>query len=540
MRTRLMLAVSLLGLWDSSYLWWAYTTPSRPMACLGGGCDVVRASAYSILWGFPLPVYGVLMYVTLALLISAQPILNAPLTRVIRYGIAAISGAGFLCSLYLSGIEAFVVRAWCTWCMISALSVTFVFAIALLELLRPLPHPEPPEVVALMRGHLAIAVAAVVMGAPAFYFLSRQEALAPTPTSAPETLAERLVRPDSHMTGNLQAPVTVVEFTDFECPMCTIAEEATQQMRSKYGDHVRFVFRQFPLERIHPKAFRAAEASECAAEQGKFWEYAEKLYGGDRDLSDAGLQRDARELGLDLKRFRQCLASGRMVERVRRDVEDGRALSVYATPTYFVGQQRVIGALRPSQFASLLAKELPKAGTPVAESQPLAARKETVSKPPVKQAPERPSLSTEPTLGSGGLLASGNLFTQFQDPATTCSEEETLKQQPTLIQTPKARELFENAPQALFVDVRQAREFETGRIPGAINLPVDEIEERWNSLPKDREIVLYESGRSPGDVCATSRTAGRLLLAHGFPSEKVQVYQDGLTGWEKAGLPVER
>jgi rhodanese-related sulfurtransferase len=108
-----------------------------------------------------------------------------------------------------------------------------------------------------------------------------------------------------------------------------------------------------------------------------------------------------------------------------------------------------------------------------------------------------------------------------------------------LIRTPDARQFFEGQPKALFVDVRAPKEYASGRIPGAINVPADKIEARWSELPRDRNIVLYESGTSAGDVCAFGRAAGRVLLAHGFSRDQVKVYQDGLAGWEKVNLPVE-
>jgi rhodanese-related sulfurtransferase len=86
------------------------------------------------------------------------------------------------------------------------------------------------------------------------------------------------------------------------------------------------------------------------------------------------------------------------------------------------------------------------------------------------------------------------------------------------------------------VDVRPAGDYAAGRIPGAINLPADEIDRRWSTLPQDRTIVLYESGRSSGDICAAGRAVGRALLERGFPFGQVKVYQDGLAGWEGAGL----
>jgi protein-disulfide isomerase/rhodanese-related sulfurtransferase len=540
MRKTLLLALSLVGLWDSAYLWWAYTSPSRPMVCLGDGCDAVRASPFAYPGGIPLPIFGVAMYATLLLLIFFEPLLGGRLGRAARYAVAGISGVGFLFSLYLTGIEAFVLHAWCAWCVVSALAVTFIFALALLDVARPAPYPDPTAGRALARRHLAVCAVAAAVGTPGFLFLSQHGTPPPAPPTSTVALAEHLVRPDSHMTGNLQAPVTVVEFGDFQCPACGVAEEAAREIRRKYGSQVRFVFRQFPLERIHSRALAAAEASECAAEQGKFWEAVEKLYRDDRDLSEEALLRYARELGLDVGRYEQCLRGGAMTARVRRDVEDGRALGVRATPTFFVGRRRIEGPIRLERFEELLALELGASGTKLAAAEPPPAAPPKVNSAPEQQPAPAPGPASDSPFSSGGLLGGGGLLTQFQDSATACSEEEALKEQPTLIRTSEAREFFERESAALFVDVRQARDYETGRIPGAINVPVEEVEGRWDSLPKDRSIVLYESGRSPGDVCAASRAAGRVLLAHGFAHENVKVYEDGLAGWENAGLPVDR
>jgi len=143
-------------------------------------------------------------------------------------------------------------------------------------------------------------------------------------------------------------------------------------------------------------------------------------------------------------------------------------------------------------------------------------------------------------LGSGGGFGDPNAFGQFQSAAAGCSEADALKQQPTLIHTSEAKQLFGDGAKTLFVDVRDPKEFKSGRIPKAVNIPADTIEARLNDLPRDRNIVLYESGRSSGDICAAGRAAGRALLGRGFPFERVKVYQDGLAAWEKAGLPVER
>jgi protein-disulfide isomerase/rhodanese-related sulfurtransferase len=406
------------------------------------------------------------------------------------------------------------------------------------------------------------------VGVPAFYLLARQGQLAPAPPQAtPANLVERLVRPGSHEAGNPQAPLTVVEFGDFECPVCGRGEAAAREIRTQYARQIRFVFRQFPLERIHAFAEKAAEASECAGEQGKFWEMADKIYSRQDDLSMAGLERDAAELGLDQPRFNQCLTSGAMAGPVRRDAEDGRALGVRATPTFFIGQKRVEGVLTAAQFSQLVAEQLANLGvTMAANVEPGATPAATARKKPATNAPARrnlrkesaaatqpvprtPAAAADPGQTSAGLGAApggfvaglqggapSGLFAGLQATGGACSEADAAKKQPALIDTQELRRLLINNAQPLFVDVRSAGDYAAGRIPGAVSLPADEVDRRWNTLPKDRTIILYESGRSSADICAASRAAGRTLLDHGFPFSQVKVYQDGLAGWERAGI----
>jgi rhodanese-related sulfurtransferase/uncharacterized membrane protein/predicted DsbA family dithiol-disulfide isomerase len=528
MRKTLLFALSLVGLFDSLYLWWVYTLPSRPMVCLGGGCDTVRSSPFAYPWGVPLPAFGAAMYVVLALLVFAWPVLQESLAHLARWAVAGIAGLGFLFSLYLSGVEAFVLGAWCTWCVISAITVTLIFGLALFDVFRPLPYPEPAAALGLTRRHLVTLAVGLMVGAPAFALLAHWETPEALPQAPMEALAEHLIRADSHMTGNPDAPVTVVEFGDIQCPACSGAEATAREIRSRYGNQIRFVFRQFPLKRIHAYAQKAAEASECAAVQGKFWEALERLYKGQADLREEALMRYAFEVGLNVEEFRQCLSSGSMAARIQEDVEDGKALGVDRTPTFFIGPKMIAGAMRYPEFAQLIEQELARHGLPTSPSRP-----ETAS----SSAPGTTSgFASSNPLTNGGLTA----FSQFEGSAPGCSEAEAAKDTPDLIHTTEARQAFEAAPKALFVDVRQSREFNTGRIPGAVNVPAEEIEERLKTLPKDRKIVLYESGQAPGDACAAGRSAGRLLLANGFSPDKVKIYEDGLLGWEKAGLPVSR
>jgi protein-disulfide isomerase/rhodanese-related sulfurtransferase/uncharacterized membrane protein len=547
MRKVSLFGLSLLGLFDAAYLWWVYTSPSHPMLCLGTGCDVVRVSSYANLWGHPLPAYGAAMYAALALGVLAQAVFPARLERSLRFAAAGISGAGLLASLYLTGIEASVLHAWCAWCVVSALTVTLIFALSLLDLARP----ATPVFLVIRRGeryvelravwtYLAVFAIAVLLGAPAFLFLSRHGELPPAPPLPDQVLNERLVRPDSHATGNLRSPVTVVEFVDFECPVCGGAEPVVEEIRRTYGSQVRFVFRQFPMPQLHAYAEAAAEASECAAEQGKFWEAVKKFYQEQNDLSEPALKRYAAEMGLDRNRFSQCLSSGSMVGRVRRDLDDGHALGVHGTPTFFVGRRMIVGPQEFAKFAQVIDHELSQPSAAAAASGPAPGSSPATNLPQTKPLSTASTQTGDSSSAPGLLARNGGIFSQFQKPGLTCSEDDAKQQQPTLIRTPEALQLFQGEPKALFVDVRSPKEFAGGRIRGALNVPVDEIEQRWNQLPQDSPIVFYESGSSPGDVCASGRAAGRILLGHGFASKQVKVYQDGLVAWEKQGLPVER
>jgi rhodanese-related sulfurtransferase/uncharacterized membrane protein len=544
MRKPLLLALSLLGLFDSLYLLWVYTSPSRPIVCLGSGCDAVRASSYAHRFGLPLPAFGVAAYAALALLILAEDLVSARLGRALQYAVAGISCGGFLFSLYLTSLQAFVIHAWCAWCDVSALVVTGIFVLSLFELRQPRARADPIEAMARVRTNFAVCVVALLVGVPAFILLSRHGGLPPVPQASSEALGEHLVRPDSHITGNLGAALTVVEFGDFECPGCGLSEEAARKIRGQYADRIRFVFRQFPM-RMHPWAEKAAEATECAAEQGKFWEAVEKLYAEQADLSVDALKRYARELGLDPSRFDQCLDSGQTVSRIKQDLADAHALKVAGTPTFFIGGKMIFRPLDFATFSMLVDQELnnliPTTAGASSSSQntlvqPLPrASKSSASARAAAKAPEANSGSAGP-FGSNpvGFLATS------QTSIGACSEAEANKKQPALIGTAEVRQLLEATPKPLFVDVRPAKEYAEGRMPGAINMPAESFAQDWNTLPKDKTIVLYEGGHASGDICAASRAAGRALLEHGFSFEKVKVYQDGLAGWEKAGQPVQR
>src|SRR5919205_2489985 len=140
-----------------------------------------------------------------------------------------------------------------------------------------------------------------------------------------------IVGPEDHAQGPIDAPITLVEYGDYECPHCGHAYPIVKQVQQEFGDDLRFVFRNFPLANAHPHAELAAEAAEAAGAQGKFWEMHDWLFENQEDLSAANIVEGARELGLDAKRLAKDIESRKYQEKVRRDFSGGVRSGVNGT-----------------------------------------------------------------------------------------------------------------------------------------------------------------------------------------------------------------
>jgi protein-disulfide isomerase len=157
-----------------------------------------------------------------------------------------------------------------------------------------------------------------------------------------------------HRSGPDDAPVTLVEYGDFECPSCGAAYPIVEGVRRRMGSRLRFVFRNFPLTQMHPHAMRAAEAAEAAGAQGKFWQMYGMLFEHQDALEDADLVRYAKALQLDGKRFASELASEAHVERIREHIRSGIRSGVNGTPTFFINGVRYDGSWEaPDLLAAL-------------------------------------------------------------------------------------------------------------------------------------------------------------------------------------------
>jgi protein-disulfide isomerase len=166
---------------------------------------------------------------------------------------------------------------------------------------------------------------------------------------------------DAPVRGNPKAPVTVLEFSDFQCPYCGQARPTVTRVRETYGDRVRWVFRHFPLD-FHAQARKAGEAAACAGEQGKFWEMHDRLFASQGKLRPADLKEHAAATGLDPAKFGQCLDSGRHADSVERDAEYGARHGVSGTPAFFVNGRPLVGAQPFDAFAQVIDDELGRLG----------------------------------------------------------------------------------------------------------------------------------------------------------------------------------
>ena len=160
--------------------------------------------------------------------------------------------------------------------------------------------------------------------------------------------------------GPARAPVTIVEYLDYQCPFCHRAQGVVDEILNRYPGKIRFVHRDFLLGK--PRSLPAARAARCAGEQGKFWEYHRHLLVSPGDMSDEDLRNRAAAMGLDTGKFSACAASDRFDADIKRSTESGNSLGIDATPTFFVNGRRLTGALPTDQFAEVIDSELGKPG----------------------------------------------------------------------------------------------------------------------------------------------------------------------------------
>jgi protein-disulfide isomerase len=170
------------------------------------------------------------------------------------------------------------------------------------------------------------------------------------------------VHPDDPAIGPETAKVTIIEAGCFACPFTKQAVPTIKQVISYYGDRVRFIYKDFPMSSSHPGAQEAAEASHCAREQGKYWEYFDLLFDNQGKTSFDDLIGFARQLNLDESQFSECLTTHKYKAKVDADFSEGFKIGIYGTPTFFINDQVVVGPKSFNEFKTIIDSELAKGG----------------------------------------------------------------------------------------------------------------------------------------------------------------------------------
>jgi predicted DsbA family dithiol-disulfide isomerase/uncharacterized membrane protein len=356
---------------------------------LGGvvNCDQVLASRFGQVLGVPVAGWGAAAFLAgAALAIPGALGVAAPIADLLLLGLVSAS-VGF--AVVLLGVSVIVLHYLCLLCL-TLDTVILLWAIAVIPLVRRFQPAARGAgwwrgrgvADAVIAAGLVLAVAggtwaAVRAPAPvttAEELRSREPRFYDWYTKLPVRPVHELIPADGHAKGADGAPVVIVEFSDFQCPFCVQAFRDLREFIRKHPE-VRLVFRHFPLDSacndrvthsVHPDACLAARAAECGGQQGRFWELHDTLFENHDRLERESLFGYARDLGLDIPRFRACLDHPDTLERVKRDVAAGAQAGVQSTPTFFINGRVVEGAFERAywDYALLLERHAAHRHTP--------------------------------------------------------------------------------------------------------------------------------------------------------------------------------
>ena len=328
---------------------------------LGGvvKCDMVIGSRWGQFLGLPVAVWGAAAF-ALGAALAVPGALGGPSPPLADLGLLALSSWNVGFALVLATIMLGVIGYVCVFCLTMD-AIILSWFVTLLPLARQVGRGG---LVAVVVGLLAVAsgtfsaTRGAVVATTVDEIRTRDPKFYEMYTRLPVRAVADVAGDGRHAKGDAGAPVTVVEFSDFECPACG---QAFAQIRSFLHDRpdVRFIFRHFPLDSscnpmlkqaLHQDACAAAVAAECAGVQDKFWPYHDQLFTHQVELDRDSLFRHAREVGLDIPRFRTCLDDPATLARVKDDIATGTRVEIHSTPTFFINGRHIDGMLEPPYF----------------------------------------------------------------------------------------------------------------------------------------------------------------------------------------------
>ncbi len=373
---------ALVGLFAASYLSYTYISGAELVCGPLHGCDIVRASKWSSMFGLPTPFFGVAFYLMVLAVLVARAYAPDYKTKLARWLTALLACAGFAESLFLTSIQRFVLHSFCAWCLLSAAAAMGIFLAMLWD--RGMVLGKDRALAELKIMFMSIA-AALVGGALGIYGLTRpasRPSVAPvmqqrqpdkilvpeSSSSTPEvpsaqattTSAEPwLTRPWTPFEGPAGAKVTLVEFFDFECPGCGLYHKLViKPLRDKYRGRIRFAPRNFPLVELHKNAMDAAIAGACANQQNRFFEFYDLMYANQPKVTRADAEGYAQSLGLDMDKFKACESDPATLALVLKDRQDGQGFGITGTPTVVINDGLVDGTPNLETMSQLIDERL--------------------------------------------------------------------------------------------------------------------------------------------------------------------------------------
>ena len=339
MLNRLIILFASLGMVISALLWISHSADFA-LPCTGGGCDEVARSPYSQIAGIPVAALG-FAYFGLLVLIALSRLQYPEQWRAYGKMLAALSTLGVLAFAYFTYVQLFVLNLYakgapCWWCLAAAGTNLVVWLLSLMGLRGALQATG--VLTRELAQSLAVSLALVVAGLAYGGWQWNRATTAQTIQTDNEKLTMLYLDGQGWRKGNKEAPLVIVEFSDFQCPACKQAYELLEtQILPQLGDKALFVFRHYPLVNIHPMAWIAASATEEAGKQGKFWEMYAQLFESQQALTKTRILKIAEELKLDVEKVRQAMDNQDIYfKKIYRDFEEGSKLGVRSTPSFIV------------------------------------------------------------------------------------------------------------------------------------------------------------------------------------------------------------
>ena len=359
----LAIVAAVFGAGVSAYLLIEYSTGRSGVCLTGSGCDLVRDSDYAYPLGIPLPLFGLIFYLAASWL-AARTVTDPRAGR----ALLAVAGLGGLASVGLTGIEAFVIGAFCTWCLAQAFA-SWILLLAAVGLWAQPTTDDPEARSSRARQQRARALQAErsrtrqafmssgSLTAVLFSTLLVVGAVNGAPSTGSPAPNTALAPADAPRVGTGAA--TVVEFADFQCPGCAQFAPVIYQMAT--ANEITLVARYFPLNQIHANADASARAAAAANLQGQYWPMAEQLYATQPSWEslaspDSYFEGLATDLGLDVARWVSDYASSAVANAVARDLDAARQLNLPGTPSLFINGTVYDGSLTADAIRAVIAQ----------------------------------------------------------------------------------------------------------------------------------------------------------------------------------------